>query len=113
MQPRWPHVVGILAFRGEQGETLCAPQAGDPVFCWYLRNRNSYGTSAYIAESCSTADAVAGSAADMSMSGCPMARVPEVAGIVLAVVLLAKACKAFSASAARSGRTRGSVPDEL
>lgn len=48
-----------------------------------------------------------------------MARVPEVAGIVLAVVFFTKACKAFAAASAGSnqhqamfGRKR-SVPDEL
>ncbi|CAM9722521.1 unnamed protein product [Ectocarpus sp. 6 AP-2014] len=53
----------------------------------------------------------------MSMSGCPMARVPEIAGIVLAVVCLAKVCKAFTASsrgALSSGSTSNhGVPQEL
>lgn len=53
----------------------------------------------------------------MSMSGCPMARVPEVTGIVLAVVFFTKACKAFAAASAGSkyglsGR-KHAVPDEL
>lgn len=57
-------------------------------------------------------------AATMSMSGCPMARVPEVAGIVLAVMFFAKACKAFAAASAgsnqaMSGRKHAGVPDEL
>lgn len=46
-----------------------------------------------------------------------MARVPEVAGIVLAVMFFTKACKAFAAASAGSnqalsGRKHG-VPDEL
>ncbi|CAN0556235.1 unnamed protein product [Ectocarpus sp. 8 AP-2014] len=53
----------------------------------------------------------------MSMSGCPMARVPEIAGVVLAVVCLAKVCKAFTASsrgALSSGSTNNhGVPQEL
>eukprot|EP00752_Nemacystus_decipiens_P009159 g8181.t1 len=59
----------------------------------------------------------AAASAEMSMSGCPMARVPEVAGIVLAVVFFTKACKAFAAASAGSNAAvpgrKHKVPDEL
>ncbi|CAB1100612.1 unnamed protein product [Ectocarpus sp. CCAP 1310/34] len=53
----------------------------------------------------------------MSMSGCPMARVPEIAGVVLAVICLAKVCKAFTASSrgvlSSSSTNNHGVPREL
>lgn len=51
----------------------------------------------------------------MSMAGCPMARVPEIAGMVLAVAFFAKACQAFASSSVDTlaGRRSKRVPDEL
>ena len=57
------------------------------------------------------------STAEMSMSGCPMSRVAEIAGLVIAVTFFAKACKAFATTSAATGAvSRGRtprVPDEL
>lgn len=56
------------------------------------------------------------STAEMSMSGCPMSRAAEIAGLVIAATFFAKACKAFATTSAATGavsRGRNRVPGEL
>lgn len=56
------------------------------------------------------------STADMSMSGFPMSRGAEIAGLVIAATFFVKACKAFATTSAATGavsRGKNSVPEEL
>lgn len=45
------------------------------------------------------------STVEMSMSGCPMSRAAEFAGLVIAATFFVKACKAFATTSAATGAT--------